>query len=126
MGLFIFFAATALLLAVVGIYGVLACVVGQRTREIGIRVALGAQRSDVLLNVLSRGLRLALPGALLGLTGAWAVSRLLQSQLFGIGGHRSAHLRRQRAAAAARCAARLLRARPPRRQHQPDGALRSE
>jgi putative ABC transport system permease protein len=86
MGLFIFFAATALLLAVVGIYGVLACVVGQRTREIGIRVALGAQRSDVLLNVLSRGLRLALPGALLGLTGAWAVSRLLQSQLFGLTG----------------------------------------
>jgi putative ABC transport system permease protein len=84
MGLFIFFAATALLLAVVGIYGVLACVVSQRTRDIGIRMALGAQRRDVLRDVLGRGLRLALPGILLGLAGAWAVSRLLESQLFGI------------------------------------------
>jgi ABC-type antimicrobial peptide transport system permease subunit len=84
MGLFSFFAATALLLAVVGIYGVLACVVGQRTREVGIRMALGAQRRDVLRDVLARGLRLALPGVLLGLAGAWGVSRLLQSQLFGV------------------------------------------
>jgi predicted permease len=84
MGLFTFFAATALLLAVIGIYGVLSCVVGQRTRDIGIRMALGAQRRDVLGDVLGRGLRLALPGVLLGLAGAWAVSRLLQSQLFGI------------------------------------------
>jgi putative ABC transport system permease protein len=86
MGLFVFFAATALLLAVVGIYGVLACVVGQRTREVGIRMALGAQRRDVLRDVLFRGLRLALPGVLFGLAGAWALSRLLQSQLFGING----------------------------------------
>ena len=86
MGLFIFFAATALLLAVVGIYGVLACVVSQRTREVGIRMALGAQRRDVLRDVLSRGLRLALPGVALGLAGDWAVNRLLQSQLFGLTG----------------------------------------
>jgi putative ABC transport system permease protein len=86
MGLFIFFAATALLLAVVGIYGVLACVVSQRTREVGIRMALGAQRRDVLRDVLALGLRLALPGVALGLAGAWAVSRLLQSQLFGVTG----------------------------------------
>ena len=86
MGLFSFFAATALLLAVVGIYGVLACVVGQRTREVGIRMALGAQRRDVLCDVLFRGMRLALPGVLAGLAGAWAVSRLLQSQLFGVTG----------------------------------------
>ena len=86
MGLFIFFAATALLLAVVGIYGVLACVVSQRTREVGIRMALGAQRRDVLRDVLARGLRLALPGVALGLAGAWAVNRLLQSQLFGVTG----------------------------------------
>jgi predicted permease len=86
MGLFSFFAATALLLAVVGIYGVLACVVGHRTREVGIRMALGAQRRDVLCDVLFRGLRLALPGVLFGLAGAWAVSRLLQSQLFGVTG----------------------------------------
>jgi putative ABC transport system permease protein len=86
MGLFIFFAATALLLSVIGIYGVLACVVSQRTREVGIRMALGAQRRDVLRDVLTRGLRLALPGILLGLAGAWAVNQLLQSQLFGVTG----------------------------------------
>jgi putative ABC transport system permease protein len=86
MGLFIFFAATALLLAVAGIYGVLACVVSQRTREVGIRMALGAQRRDVLSNVLARGLRLAVPGVALGLAGAWTVSRVLQSQLFAVTG----------------------------------------
>lgn len=86
MGLFSFFAATALLLASVGIYGVLACLVGQRTREIGIRMALGAQRSDVLRNVIGRGLGVALPGIVIGLAGAWAGSRALKSQLFGITG----------------------------------------
>ncbi|HWA84753.1 MAG TPA: ABC transporter permease [Opitutus sp.] len=87
MGLFAFFAATALLLATVGIYGVLACLVGQRTREIGIRMALGAQRSDVLRNVVGRGLRVAVPGVIIGLAAAWAGSRALQSQLFGISGN---------------------------------------
>lgn len=86
MGLFSFFAATALLLATVGIYGVLACLVGQRTRDIGIRMALGAQRSDVLRNVIGRGLAVALPGVIVGLAAAWAGSRALQSQLFGITG----------------------------------------
>jgi putative ABC transport system permease protein len=86
MNLFALFAGTALLLSLIGIYGVLSFVVSQRTREVGIRMALGAQRRDVLQDVLARGLRLAVPGALLGLAGAWAVSRLLQSQLFGIKG----------------------------------------
>jgi putative ABC transport system permease protein len=86
MELFAFFAATALLLATVGIYGVLACLVGQRTREIGIRMALGAQRGDVLREVVGRGFAVALPGVLLGLAAAWAGSRALQSQLFGITG----------------------------------------
>jgi predicted permease len=86
MGLFTFFATTALLLAVIGIYGVLSCVVGQRMRDIGIRLALGAQRTDVMREVMWRGLALALPGTLLGLAGAWAGSRLLESQLFGISG----------------------------------------
>jgi ABC-type antimicrobial peptide transport system permease subunit len=86
MGLFSFFAATALLLAGVGIYGVLACLVGQRTREIGIRVALGAQRADVLRSVIGRGLMVAVPGVGIGLAAAWAGSRWLQSQLFGVTG----------------------------------------
>jgi predicted permease len=86
MNLFSLFAGTALLLSLIGIYGVLSFVVSQHTREVGIRMALGAQRRDVLREVLARGLRLALPGILLGLVGAWAVSRLLQSQLFGVTG----------------------------------------
>jgi putative ABC transport system permease protein len=84
--LFGMFAGVALVLALVGIYGVLSFVVSQRTREMGIRMALGAQRGDVLRDVLARGLRLAVLGVLLGLAGAWSVSRLLQSQLFGVTG----------------------------------------
>jgi len=86
MDLFAVFAGVALLLTLVGIYGMLSFFVSQRTREVGIRMALGAQRRDVLVDVLARGLRLIVPGILLGLGGAWAVSRLLQSQLFGVTG----------------------------------------
>jgi predicted permease len=86
MDLFAVFAGVALLLALVGIYGVLSFFVSQRTREVGIRMALGAQRRDVLFDVLARGLRLAVPGVGLGLAGAWGLSSLLQSQLFGITG----------------------------------------
>ncbi len=86
MNLFAIFAGIALVLALVGIYGVLSFVVGQCTREMGIRMALGAQRGDLLRGVIARGLRLTVPGILLGLAGAWAVSRLLQSQLFGVAG----------------------------------------
>lgn len=82
MGLFSFFAGTALLLAAIGIYGVLAFLVGQRTRDIGIRMALGARRGQVLRDVLARGLTLTLVGVLLGLSGAWIVSRWLQAMLF--------------------------------------------
>lgn len=84
MGLFTFFALTALLLASVGIYGVLACIVGQRTREIGIRLALGAQRMDVLRQVIGRGLAVTGAGIVAGLAAAWAGSRLFESQLFGV------------------------------------------
>ncbi len=86
MDLFAFFAGTAVLLSSIGIYGVLACLVGQRTRDIGIRMALGAQRAQVLRNVIGHGLMLALPGVALGLVVAWAGSRVLESQLFGITG----------------------------------------
>ncbi len=72
--------------AVFGIYGVLSFLVSQRTREVGIRTALGARRRDILRDMLARGLRLSVLGIAFGLLGAWAVSRLLQSQLFGVTG----------------------------------------
>jgi predicted permease len=78
------FAAMALILAIVGIYGVLAYVTNQRVREIGIRVALGAQRSDVSRLVLGYGFALTLAGVALGLGGAWAATRVLNSVLFGV------------------------------------------
>jgi predicted permease len=73
------FAALGLVLAAIGVYGVTSYSVVQRTSEIGIRMALGAQRRDVLWMVLSNGLRLSLLGALIGLGGAWAVSQLLST-----------------------------------------------
>ncbi|MBI1752580.1 MAG: ABC transporter permease [Acidobacteria bacterium] len=78
------FAALALLLAGIGIYGVVAFSVAQRTREIGIRMALGAQVSQVLSLILGQGLRLAAAGILLGLAGALFTGRLLASQLVGV------------------------------------------
>jgi putative ABC transport system permease protein len=84
--LFASFAGTALILAVIGLYGVLAFNIGRRTREIGIRMALGAERKDVVRSVIKRGLILVTPGLALGLAGAWAVGRVLQSQLFEVTG----------------------------------------
>ena len=78
------FAVIALLLATVGTYGVMAYSVSERTPEIGIRMALGAQRSDALVLVLKQGMRLLLTGLSLGLAGAVALSSVLQSQLFGV------------------------------------------
>jgi putative ABC transport system permease protein len=76
------FALSALLLAATGLYGIVAYGVVQRTREVGIRIALGASQSNIVGLVLKEGARYAIGGALLGLVGAFATTRLLQSMLF--------------------------------------------
>jgi putative ABC transport system permease protein len=78
------FAGVSLVLALAGLYGVVSYAVAQRTRELGIRVALGAQVTDVLRLVLKQGMMFVLLGELIGIAGAFALTRLLAGLLFGV------------------------------------------
>jgi putative ABC transport system permease protein len=78
------FALTALFLAAVGIYGVVAYSVSQRTQEIGVRLAIGAERRDVLTLVVGGGMKLALVGVAIGLAGALALARFVTTMLFNV------------------------------------------
>ena len=90
MTLLAVFAALALLLSSIGIYGVISYVVAQRTREIGVRVALGAQRRDVMRLVLGEGAKMALLGVAAGIAGALTLMRLIANELFGVSAHDAA------------------------------------
>jgi ABC-type antimicrobial peptide transport system permease subunit len=78
------FAGAAFVLSVVGFYGVVAYAVGQRTREIGVRMALGAERSSVYALILGEAGRLTAVGVLLGLAGSLAATTMLRTLLFGV------------------------------------------
>jgi putative ABC transport system permease protein len=82
--LFVAFASLALALGIIGIYGVLSYLVSQRTRELGLRVALGAQRRDVLYLVMKEGAKFSLTGIAIGLVSAVLVTRLMASELYGV------------------------------------------
>ena len=82
--LFSVFAGVALVLGIVGVYGVLSFLVARRAGEMGVRMALGAQRSDVLLLIMKEGAKLSLAGIGLGLLGAFFVAKLLATQLYGV------------------------------------------
>jgi predicted permease len=84
MILLAFFAALALALSSIGIYGVISYLVGERTREIGVRMALGAQRSDVLRLILGQGAKMAFAGVAIGTILACGLTRLMSAQLYGV------------------------------------------
>ena len=106
------FGVLALLLACVGLYGLLAYRVAQRTKEIGIRMAVGAQRAQVVTLILKGATRLVVAGIVIGLPAAWMASRWIESMLFGLTAERSRCDRRSDSAAPRRGAARRVPARP--------------
>jgi putative ABC transport system permease protein len=79
------FSALALILSAVGIYGVISYLTSQRTHEIGVRVALGASRQDVLRLVLGEGMRITLIGVAIGIAAAFGLTRLITTLIFGVG-----------------------------------------
>ena len=78
------FALLALILTIIGLYGVMSYVVSQRRQEIGLRMALGAQTRDILSMILRQGMRLTLVGSVIGLVGSYAMTRLMKSLVFGM------------------------------------------
>jgi putative ABC transport system permease protein len=84
MTLLVAFAALAALLAAIGVYGVVSYLVAQRTRELGVRLALGATRADLLRLVVGQSLRQVLPGIVAGVLAAFALTRVMSSQLYGV------------------------------------------
>ena len=86
------FACVAMLMAAIGVYGVLSYSVNQRTREIGLRMAMGAPRASVLRLIVREGMLVALAGIVAGLVGALGVSRVLASLLYGVPAARPGHL----------------------------------
>jgi putative ABC transport system permease protein len=78
------FSVVALLMAAVGIYGLIQYSIATRTQEIGLRIAMGAQRRDILRMILGEGLTLSLTGLALGLVGAWSLGRAVSSLLYGV------------------------------------------
>jgi ABC-type antimicrobial peptide transport system permease subunit len=120
------FAVLALVLASVGLYGVMALTVTQRTRELGIRMALGAERTNIFKLVLGQGMTLIAIGIGIGLIGAIAAGRALMSLLYNVGRNRCRGCDHSRNFAGARRADRLLRASSARYTCRSIVALRTE
>ena len=120
------FAGVALLLAAIGTYGVLSYAIAQRRREIGIRMALGAQTRQIGAQFLSLGLRLLAAGTILGLMGAWLAGRAMQSVLFGVPSASHRHSFRDRAGHERGVIGCLPHPRASRHQGRSDDRLRAE